>query len=61
MLYEVITDTQNYVRCAEAGLGIYELPRWQARQDLDGWQGIMAWLNRRETTTRPADEGVLLV
>jgi len=54
-----LRDTQNYVRCAEAGLGIYELPRWQARQDLDGWQGIMAWLNRRETTTRPADEGVL--
>ncbi len=54
-----LRDTQNYVRCAEAGLGIYELPRWQARQDLDGWQGIMAWLNRRETTTRPTDEGVL--
>jgi chromosome partitioning protein len=54
-----LRDTQNYVRCSESGLGIYELPQWQARQDLEGWQGIMNWLNRREAPARASEENVL--
>jgi chromosome partitioning protein len=43
-LIATFRDSQNYVRCAESGLGIYELPRWQTRQDLDAWQDLMRWL-----------------
>jgi len=50
-LIATLRDTQNYVRCAESGLGLYELPRWQARQDLEAWQGLMSWLEGRQ---RPA-------
>lgn len=46
-LIATIRDTQNYVRCAESGMGIYELPRWQARQDLDAWEDLMQWLEGR--------------
>jgi chromosome partitioning protein len=44
-LITTLRDTQNYVRCAEAGLGLYELPRWQARQDTEAWQALMRWLS----------------
>jgi chromosome partitioning protein len=54
-----LRDTQNYLRCAESGLGIYEMPRWRVRQDLDGWQGIMDWLGDRRTPLRPVSDNVL--
>lgn len=54
-----LRDTQNYLRCAESGLGIYEMPRWQVRQDLDGWQGIMDWLSDRRAPLRPVADNVL--
>jgi chromosome partitioning protein len=46
-LIATLRDTQNYVRCAESGVGIHELPRWQVRQDLDAWDSLMQWLDRR--------------
>ena len=46
-LIATLRDAQNYVRCSEAGLGLYELPRWQTRQDLDAWHAIMSWLSAR--------------
>lgn len=46
-LVATLRDTQNYVRSAESGLGIYEMPRWQVRQDLDEWQELLTWLDGR--------------
>jgi chromosome partitioning protein len=43
-LIATLRDSQNYVRCSESGLGLYELPRWQVRQDIDAWQDLMRWL-----------------
>lgn len=57
-LIATLRDTQNYVRCAESGVGIYELPRWQARQDLDAWEGLMSWLDRRDAPTRGENASV---
>ena len=37
-LVATLRDTQNYVRSAEAGIGIHEMPRWQVYQDLDQWE-----------------------
>jgi chromosome partitioning protein len=49
-LIATLRDTQNYVRSAESGVGIYEMPHWQVRHDLEHWQQLKAWL---ETRRRP--------
>jgi chromosome partitioning protein len=49
-LIATLRDSQNYVRCSESGLGLYELPQWQARQDVGAWDDLMSWLETR----RPA-------
>jgi chromosome partitioning protein len=49
-LIATLRDTQNYVRSAEAGLGVCEMPRWQVQQDLPHWQQILAWLASRQRT-----------
>lgn len=48
-LIATLRDTQNYVRSAETGLGIHEMPRWQTRQDVGQWDEIAQWLERRES------------
>jgi chromosome partitioning protein len=48
-LVATLRDTQSYVRSAETGLGIYEMPRWQVQQDLPQWQQILEWLAERRT------------
>jgi chromosome partitioning protein len=49
-LVATLRDTQNYVRSAESGIGIHEMPRWQVYQDLEQWEQLQAWLNG----TRPS-------
>jgi chromosome partitioning protein len=46
-LVATLRDTQNYVRSAEAGIGIHEMPRWQVYQDLDQWERLTAWLSAK--------------
>jgi chromosome partitioning protein len=46
-LIATLRDTQNYVRSAEVGLGVCEMPRWQVQQDLPQWQQILSWLNAK--------------
>ena len=46
-LLTTLRDTQNYVRSAEAGLGVCEMQRWQVQQDLEHWQPLLAWLADR--------------
>jgi chromosome partitioning protein len=50
-LIATLRDTQNYVRSAEIGLGVCEMPRWQVQQDLPHWQQILAWLAARQRPT----------
>jgi chromosome partitioning protein len=47
-LIATLRDAQNYVRAAETGLGIHEMPVWQVRQDLAAWAQITAWLDSRQ-------------
>lgn len=49
-LVATFRDTQNYVRAAEGGVGIHEMPRWQVQHDLEQWEKLSAWLDTR----RPA-------
>jgi chromosome partitioning protein len=43
-LIATLRDTQNYVRSAEIGMGVCEMPRWQVQQELPQWQQILSWL-----------------
>ena len=46
-LIATLRDTQSYVRSAETGLGVYEMPRWQVQQDVEHWQKVLTWLAAR--------------
>lgn len=61
-LVATLRDTQNYVRSAEAGIGIYEMPRWQVLQDVDHWRQLMDWLGakRRGQQLQPALNSVVI-
>jgi len=43
-LIATLRDTQNYVRSAASGLGVYEMAPWQAQQDFAPWRHVLAWL-----------------
>jgi chromosome partitioning protein len=57
-LIATLRDTQNYVRSAEIGMGVCEMPRWQVQQELPQWQQILSWLSaaRRTTATNGASK-----
>jgi chromosome partitioning protein len=44
----VLADSQNYIRAAEAGLGVHELKASQARDDVASWESIIGWLEARK-------------
>ena len=54
-----LRDTQNYIRAAELGLGIFELPPREVLADLAQWQPLVAWLcgNRRISVIPPGANG----
>lgn len=39
-----LRTTQNYVRCAEHGLTVFDLPTAKAQEDLAQWQPLLEWL-----------------
>jgi chromosome partitioning protein len=45
----VLRETQNYVRAAERGLGVFELPPYSVRKDLDQWAPIIRWLDSKRS------------
>lgn len=58
-LVTILRDTQNYIRSAESGIGVYEMARWQVQQDLDAWQQLKDWLaEKRRNQTQTATPGV---
>jgi chromosome partitioning protein len=59
-LIATLRDTQNYVRSAEAGVGIHEMPRWQVQQDIEHWQQLTAWLNGRRRLQTSTINGAAL-
>ena len=40
-----LRDTQNYLRAAEQGRGIFELPTREVVKDLVDWQPLVAWIS----------------
>jgi chromosome partitioning protein len=49
-----IRDSQNYVRAAELGVGVYEMKRYLVESDLEEWAPLLAWLKAKESAGRPA-------
>lgn len=47
----VLRETQNYVRCIERGLTLFDLPPSKVQDDLDQWRPIIEWL---QPILRPA-------
>lgn len=56
----VLRETQTYVRCAEQGLTVFDLPPSRVQADLAQWQPILDWLQpvfeppRRVAEAEPA-------
>ncbi|MGA7801605.1 MAG: ParA family protein [Gammaproteobacteria bacterium] len=44
-----LRDTQNYVRAAERGLGIFELAPSTVTHDLEQWQPLLKWLRSKRS------------
>ena len=47
-LIATLRDSQNYMRAAESGIGIFEMPTWQVSKDLDEWRALLGWLEREK-------------
>ena len=47
-----LRESQNYIRAAETGLGIFELAPSAVYKDLLQWDPIIAWLNRQRPQRR---------
>ncbi|MFB3125772.1 MAG: AAA family ATPase, partial [Woeseiaceae bacterium] len=41
-----LRDSQNYVHAAVEGDGIYDMPMYKVRQDIEQMDGIIAWLDQ---------------
>ena len=41
-----LRDTQNYIRAAERGIGIFEMPPYLVDQDIDTWRPLIKWIER---------------
>jgi chromosome partitioning protein len=48
-----LRDSQNYVRAAEQGVGLYEMKRNLVIQDIEDWEPLLAWLKAKEGGVRP--------
>lgn len=44
-----LRDSQNYIRAADSGLGIFELPPSQVEPDLVQWQPLLDWLSSEQS------------
>ena len=50
-LVATLRDTQNYVRTAQTGTGLHEMPRWQVSKDLEDWEELTLWLDSRQAVS----------
>jgi chromosome partitioning protein len=48
-----LRDSQNYVRAAEQGVGLYEMKKQLVEQDLKDWEPLVGWLGAKEASEPP--------
>lgn len=44
-----LRDTQNYIKSAERGIGIFEMAPSVVEQDLEQWKPLLRWLNSKRS------------
>ncbi|OGT19548.1 MAG: chromosome partitioning protein [Gammaproteobacteria bacterium RBG_16_57_12] len=44
-----LRDTQNYIRAADQGLGIFEMAPSYVSQDLEQWEPLIKWVNSKRS------------
>lgn len=44
-----LKDSQNYIRAAEQGVGIFEMAPSRVKQDLPNWHKIITWLSANDS------------
>ena len=42
-----IRDTQNYIRAAEGGFGIFEMPPYLVAKDIEQWRPVINWIEAK--------------
>ncbi len=45
----MLRDTQNYIRAAEQGLGIFELPPYTTTVDREQWEPVIKWIKSKRS------------
>lgn len=40
-----LRDTQNYIRAADQGIGIFEMPQHEVQHDIEQWRPLLEWLD----------------
>jgi chromosome partitioning protein len=54
-----LRDSQNYIRAAESGLGLFEMKPTQVREDMEQWLPLIGWLaQRRPLYIQPGTPGI---
>lgn len=43
-----LRDSQNYIRAAESGAGLFEMKPYLVREDLEQWLPLLGWLGQRQ-------------
>ena len=41
-----LRDTQNYIRAAEGGFGVFEMPPYQVDKDMQAWKSLIHWVEK---------------
>ena len=41
-----LRDTQNYIRAAEHGHGVFEMPPYEVARDVEQWRPLIQWLEK---------------
>jgi chromosome partitioning protein len=60
-LLATLRDTQNYVRCAQLGVGIFEMADNDSERDKETWRGLIDWLEAKSTGPAYQDNRSLIV
>ncbi len=45
-LIGTLRDSQQYIRCMENSISIFDLPAQSMKQDIENWRSIIDWLNQ---------------
>jgi chromosome partitioning protein len=52
-LVATLSDSQNYLRSADEGIGLHEMKQPLVSEDIAQWQSLLQWLDEPSTITQP--------